>query len=116
MRLSSPMASATVFTSAPGIFSHMLAIMLMKLILVARRELLAYLISSARALSRFIMQALAEAPITVYGDGEQTRSFCYITDTVTGLLLLAISDNAKGEVVNVGEFSRNKNTGTRRKN
>jgi UDP-glucuronate decarboxylase len=55
-----------------------------------------------RAMSRFIMQALTDKPITVYGDGKQTRSFCYITDTVTGLLLLTISDDAKGEVVNVG--------------
>ena len=55
-----------------------------------------------RAMSRFIMQALTDKPITVYGDGKQTRSFCYITDTITGLLLLAISDNAEGEVVNVG--------------
>jgi UDP-glucuronate decarboxylase len=55
-----------------------------------------------RAMSRFIMQALTEKPITVYGDGKQTRSFCYITDTVTGLLLLTLSDDAKGEVVNVG--------------
>jgi UDP-glucuronate decarboxylase len=55
-----------------------------------------------RAMSRFIMQALADKPITVYGDGTQTRSFCYITDTVTGLMLLATSDNATGEVVNVG--------------
>jgi nucleoside-diphosphate-sugar epimerase len=53
-------------------------------------------------MSRFITQALTDKPITVYGDGKQTRSFCYITDTVTGLLLLAISDDAKGEVVNVG--------------
>jgi UDP-glucuronate decarboxylase len=55
-----------------------------------------------RALSRFIMQALENKPITVYGDGKQTRSFCYITDTVTGLMLLTASDNARGEVVNVG--------------
>jgi UDP-glucuronate decarboxylase len=55
-----------------------------------------------RAVSRFIMQALADKPITVYGDGKQTRSFCYITDTATGLMLLAASDRAKGEVVNVG--------------
>jgi len=41
------MAVATVFTSAPGIFSHMLAMVLMKLIFVASKELLAYLISSA---------------------------------------------------------------------
>ena len=42
-----------------------------------------------RAMSRFISQALTGEPITVYGDGKQTRSFCYVTDTVTGLLLLA---------------------------
>ena len=55
-----------------------------------------------RALSRFIAQALAKQDITVYGDGKQTRSFCYISDTITGLLLLATNPNAKGEVVNVG--------------
>lgn len=55
-----------------------------------------------RAVSRFIMQALAKKPITVYGDGKQTRSFCYVTDTVTGLMLLTLCDRAKGEVVNVG--------------
>jgi len=55
-----------------------------------------------RAMSRFIMQALADKPITVYGDGKQTRSFCYITDTVRGLMLLTAIDEAKGEVVNVG--------------
>jgi UDP-glucuronate decarboxylase len=58
----------------------------------------------ARAMSRFIMQALANAPITIYGDGRQTRSFCYITDTVTGLLRLACSEKAIGEVVNIGNF------------
>jgi|YelNatPaOPRAMG01_1025707.scaffolds.fasta_scaffold112252_2 UDP-glucuronate decarboxylase len=55
-----------------------------------------------RALSRFILQALTNQPITVYGDGKQTRSFCYITDTVTGLMLLASMREARGEVVNVG--------------
>jgi UDP-glucuronate decarboxylase len=55
-----------------------------------------------RALSRFILQALTNQPITVYGDGKQTRSFCYATDTVTALLLLTASQKSKGEVVNVG--------------
>lgn len=55
-----------------------------------------------RALSRFILQALTNQPITVYGDGNQTRSFCYTTDTVTGLILLTITPKAKGEVVNIG--------------
>ncbi len=56
----------------------------------------------ARAMSRFILQALTNQPITVYGDGKQTRSFCYVTDTVTALMLLMASPKAKGEVVNVG--------------
>ena len=55
-----------------------------------------------RAMSRFISQALTGEPITVYGDGKQTRSFCYVTDTVAGLLLLAVCEKAKGEAVNVG--------------
>lgn len=55
-----------------------------------------------RALSRFILQALTNQPITVYGNGKQTRSFCYVTDTVTGLMLLTINPRAKGEVVNIG--------------
>jgi UDP-glucuronate decarboxylase len=55
-----------------------------------------------RAMSRFILQTLTNQPITVYGDGKQTRSFCYVTDTVTGLLLLTASEKAKGEVVNIG--------------
>jgi len=55
-----------------------------------------------RVISRFIMQALANQPITVYGNGKQTRSFCYVTDTITGLMLLMINPRAKGEVVNIG--------------
>lgn len=55
-----------------------------------------------RALSRFILQALTNQPITVFGDGKQTRSFCYVTDTVTGLVLLSTNLSAKGEVVNLG--------------
>lgn len=55
-----------------------------------------------RAMSRFITQALANKPITVYGDGMQTRSFCYITDTATSLILLTANHRINGEVVNVG--------------
>jgi len=58
--------------------------------------------SYGRAVSRFVMQALTNKPITVYGDGAQTRSFCYITDIVVGLMLLALSEKAEGEVLNVG--------------
>ncbi len=54
-----------------------------------------------RAMSRFITQALKNKPITIFGDGKQTRSFCHITDTVTGLMLLTLSEKAEGEVVNI---------------
>ena len=55
-----------------------------------------------RALSRFILQATTGKPITVFGDGKQTRSFCYITDTVTGLLLLVNCQEANAQTVNIG--------------
>jgi UDP-glucuronate decarboxylase len=55
-----------------------------------------------RAMSRFILQALTGQPITVFGDGKQTRSFCYVTDNITGLLLLTKNQKAKGQAVNVG--------------
>jgi len=55
-----------------------------------------------RAMSRFILQALTNQPITVFGDGKQTRSFCYVTDNITGLLLLTGVAKAKGEAVNIG--------------
>jgi len=53
-----------------------------------------------RALPTFIMQALADQPISVHGDGSQTRSFCYVSDLVEGILRLAASDFA--EPVNIG--------------
>lgn len=55
-----------------------------------------------RAVPRFMSQALTDKPITVYGDGTQTRSFCYVTDTATGLIKLLTGENAKGEIVNIG--------------
>ena len=55
-----------------------------------------------RALSRFIQQAQTDSPITIYSDGKQTRSFCYITDTASGLILLLTNKEAIGKVVNVG--------------
>ena len=44
-----------------------------------------------RAIPTFLRQALANQPITVFGDGSQTRSFCYVDDLVRGLVLLAAS-------------------------
>ena len=54
-----------------------------------------------RALSRFIVQALDSKPITIYGDGKQTRSFCYVTDTIRGILKLACVPDG-GLVINIG--------------
>lgn len=56
----------------------------------------------ARVLSRFILQALGGEDLTVYGDGSQTRSFCYITDLIHGVLLALSNVKARGEVVNLG--------------
>jgi UDP-glucuronate decarboxylase len=56
----------------------------------------------ARAISRFITQALGDKPLTIYGEGTQTRSFCYITDTIRGAVLLSINEKTRGQVVNIG--------------
>ena len=45
-----------------------------------------------RVISNFVTQALLGQPITIYGDGSQTRSFCYVEDEVSGLLALLESD------------------------
>jgi len=55
-----------------------------------------------RALPRFISQALRGEPITIYGDGKQTRSFCYVTDTIRGILKLATIRGSGGLIVNIG--------------
>lgn len=51
---------------------------------------------------RFVQQAAAGEPITVFGDGLQTRSFCNVDDSVRAMHLLCESDAAEGEIVNVG--------------
>jgi dTDP-glucose 4,6-dehydratase len=53
-----------------------------------------------RAIPTFLRQALADKPVTVFGDGSQTRSFCYVDDMIRGLVLLAESD--VHEPVNLG--------------
>jgi UDP-glucuronate decarboxylase len=55
-----------------------------------------------RVVPRFIMQALRNEPITIFGDGSQTRSFCYVTDQIEGLLRFIAKDGLKGEVINIG--------------
>jgi len=53
-------------------------------------------------LPNFVGQALEGAPITVYGNGQQSRCFCDVRDAVEGLLRLIATDKAVGEVVNIG--------------
>jgi len=55
-----------------------------------------------RALIKFIYQALNGKPVTVYGDGKQTRSFCYIADQIVGLFKLLLAPGIDGEVINIG--------------
>lgn len=58
--------------------------------------------SDGRVVPNFINQALGNEPITVYGDGMQTRSFCYVSDTVEGIEKAMFSDKTKSEVINIG--------------
>jgi dTDP-glucose 4,6-dehydratase len=59
--------------------------------------------NDGRAIPTFMSQALADRPLTVFGDGSQTRSFCYVSDLVRGLVLLAESD--VHDPVNIGNPS-----------
>jgi dTDP-glucose 4,6-dehydratase len=56
--------------------------------------------ADGRVVSNFIVQGLRGEPITLYGDGQQTRSFCYVADEVEGLFRLFFSDHT--DPVNVG--------------
>ncbi len=58
-----------------------------------------------RVIPRFIDQALNDKPLTVFGDGSQTRSFTYVTDQIEGLLRLAALDAAEGQVINIGNVN-----------
>jgi len=57
-------------------------------------------LNDGRALPNFLYQALTGQPITVYGDGKQTRSFCYVSDLVEGIVRLL--DSNEHEPVNIG--------------
>jgi UDP-glucuronate decarboxylase len=58
--------------------------------------------NDGRVVSNFIVQALKGGPITIYGDGSQTRSFCYIDDTVEALIRLMESPDEVTGPINVG--------------
>ncbi|WP_026040711.1 NAD-dependent epimerase/dehydratase family protein [Sulfobacillus thermosulfidooxidans] len=55
-----------------------------------------------RVVPNFVRQALEGKPLTVYGDGQQTRSFCYVSDEVEGIYQAIIRDGLAGEVFNIG--------------
>lgn len=58
--------------------------------------------NDGRVVSNFITQALAGEPLTVYGDGAQTRSFCYVDDLIEGLIRLMNAPAARGTPINLG--------------
>lgn len=53
-------------------------------------------INDGRVVSNFIVQALRNEPLTIYGDGNQTRSFCYVSDLIQGLIAMMESNNFIG--------------------
>ena len=55
-----------------------------------------------RVVSNFIMQALRGEPITLYGEGLQTRSFCFVSDLIDGFVRLMNSDNVVTGPINLG--------------
>ena len=65
------------------------------------------LVNDGRVVSNFVVQALRGEPITLYGDGSQTRSFCYVNDLVDGIIRMMDCDQFTGPVNlgNPGEFT-----------
>lgn len=59
-------------------------------------------IDDGRVVSNFINQAINNQPLTIYGNGSQTRSFCYVSDMVEGLYSLATTSSLAGEIINIG--------------
>ncbi|MBI5613801.1 SDR family oxidoreductase [Candidatus Gottesmanbacteria bacterium] len=58
--------------------------------------------TDGRVISNLVNQALEGKPLTVYGDGLQTRSFCFVSDLVDGIMKMMVTDGLSGEVVNLG--------------
>ena len=58
--------------------------------------------NDGRVISNFILQALESKPITIYGDGLQTRSFCYVDDLIDGMIKFMVSDKAITGPINIG--------------
>jgi UDP-glucuronate decarboxylase len=58
--------------------------------------------NDGRVISNFVMQALQNAPITVYGNGMQTRSFCYVDDLIEAILAFMQTEPAHAGPLNLG--------------
>ena len=58
--------------------------------------------NDGRVVSNLITQCLRGKPITLYGDGSQTRSFCYVSDLVAGIWAAISRENTMGEIFNLG--------------
>jgi UDP-glucuronate decarboxylase len=58
--------------------------------------------SDGRVVSNFIMQALRGQPITIYGDGQQTRSFCYVDDLIEGFIRMMNANDVVSGPINLG--------------
>ena len=58
--------------------------------------------NDGRVVSNFIVQALQNKPITIYGDGSQTRSFCYVSDLIEGMIKFMESDKTITGPINIG--------------
>jgi UDP-glucuronate decarboxylase len=59
-------------------------------------------IDDGRVVSNFIVQALRNEPITIYGDGRQTRAFCYVDDLIEGFIRLSETSDSVTGPVNLG--------------
>jgi len=55
-----------------------------------------------RVISNFINQAIRNQPVTIYGNGSQTRSFCFVDDLVNGMIKTMENPKTKGEIINLG--------------
>jgi nucleoside-diphosphate-sugar epimerase len=58
--------------------------------------------NDGRVVVNFINQCIDKKPITIYGTGNQTRSFCYVDDTIDGIMKAMFKPNTKGEIFNIG--------------
>ena len=59
-------------------------------------------VSDGRVVSNFIVQALAGEPISIYGDGQQTRSFCFVSDLIDGFIRFMATDDSVVGPINIG--------------